>query len=172
MWSTTVSINDLARKHQRFRRRHRWSELDSACYAIGTSDDTDIRIVWVSPEPVTHEPSGNLVWELRARLLHPTVGTATVILHVGVESRRMVFTGYDDYLDTFVVELPRRARRLWRQRVYADRVRRPATGEDDGGAWQIVSPLKMALWYANYARLQEGVPLVDGQPLGGHEPTL
>jgi hypothetical protein len=161
VWATVTSINDLARRHRLWHRRRLWHELDQTCYTIGASGATEIRIVRCSPEPIVHEPSGQLVWRLVGRLSHPTAGLAIVVLHIGVESRRMVFTGYDEYLDVFYIALPRRARRLWRERVYSDRVRRPASGEDDGGAWQVVSPLKMALWYANYARLQEGVAVTD-----------
>jgi hypothetical protein len=154
------SISILALSRTRYTQSELWDELDEACYALASRDESQITFNDYSAEPRIH-PTGERVRMVWATFVLPDVGTAEVILHIGNDDR-MIYTGYDDegFLDFFRVRTG--------DNVFEDSVPRVERGHDDYPAWEVVSPLKMAVFYRLVAKLIEGRPVID-QPLMDHE---
>lgn len=145
----TTSILRLARSDE----SPDWQELDRACYHLGEAGRVQITEV---SRPEIDPATGQRIRAVTACLTHPDYGRADVVFHVGVKDDS-VFSGYKPtaFRDTYCVTLAD-------GRVFTGRLWWPKYADGPmKKAWRLVSPLKMAVWWATYARLLDGRPLVE-----------
>jgi hypothetical protein len=140
-----------------------WQEFFNACFT--TAREGTVRIHSVG-EAIIEPDTGQRVRAIKATINHPEGLTATIVFHIGVQGDE-VFTGYGqpelwDYYELAFPNGPVYASRLWWVEEPDENVEEPSESTLIAQlAWHAVSPLKMAVWWATYARLLDGRALVD-----------
>lgn len=131
-----------------------WEAFFDYCYKLGGEGKVHILSV---EKPKMDTATGQRVRTIRARICHSEGGQADVLFHIGVQGDEL-FTGYEapQLQDHYRVTLP--DGRVYGDNLWWDDNKESAVYR----AWVAISPIKMAIWWATYARLLDGRPLIDG----------
>jgi hypothetical protein len=134
-----------------------WQTVEEACEALAEAQVTVHEVLG----PLAETETGERVRIFSATVSAPEVGGAAVEFRLGVKGD-MVFTGYDqpEFQDQYQITLC--DGRTFTGRLYwpDDPDAEPAMAR----AWHTVSPVKMTIFYAIFARLLQRRPVVDRQP--------
>lgn len=128
-----------------------WQTFFDTCYLLGSQGDVTILGLG---QPQLHARTGQRIRAIEATITHPQGDHARARFHIGVKDDA-VFTGYydpwfRDYYHLTLASGEAIAGKVWW-----------STGAGPmQQAWHALAPLKMAIWWATYARLLDGRPIV------------